>query len=532
MAEAARRKWRPSLAMIVFVVLATVAALPLIGLFFFRLYENQLIRQTESELIAETAMLAVMFKAEVEHSPQARARLKRLRRPSEPTPAQDEPFQPIEPKLDLAAGEILGRRPEAIDAKAPPDRALSEIGARLEAIALEAQTVTLAGFRFLDADGTVIGGREEVGRSLAQIDEVATALGGQYGSALRLRVLTSEPPPLYSISRGTGVRVFVAMPVIVDQALAGVIYASRTPNNVVKHLYGERGKVALAAASVVAVTLLIGLLFWRTIARPIRALIGETRRIGSGAKAEPLRQHGTREIAMLSESFVDMAGRLSERSDYIRTFAAHVSHELKSPLTSIQGAAELLQDADASPEPMSEAERRHFLRNIIDDTRRLTVLLDRLRELARADNPQKGGDTTLRVILPALAAGFSALEITAEGDQDLAFAMSPENAVIVFSHLLDNAARHDGRHVRILVASEGGRARIDIADDGDGISPANQAKVFEPFFTTRRESGGTGMGLGIVQSMLRSHGGTIRLISSTQGTCFRITIPLAPGSGA
>jgi len=87
MAEAARRKWRPSLAMIVFVVLATVAALPLIGLFFFRLYENQLIRQTESELIAETAMLAVMFKAEVEHSPQARARLKPLRRPSEPTPA-------------------------------------------------------------------------------------------------------------------------------------------------------------------------------------------------------------------------------------------------------------------------------------------------------------------------------------------------------------------------------------------------------------------------------------------------------------
>ena len=89
-----------------------------------------------------------------------------------------------------------------------------------------------------------------------------------------------------------------------------------------------------------------------------------------------------------------------------------------------------------------------------------------------------------------------------------------------------------GRHVRILVANEGERARIDIADDGDGISQANQPKVFEPFFTTRRESGGTGMGLGIVQSMLRSHGGTIRLISSTQGTCFRITIPLASGSGA
>lgn len=97
--------------------------------------------------------------------------------------------------------------------------------------------------------------------------------------------------------------------------------------------------------------------------------------------------HGTRELAMLSQGFLDMAERLYDRTDYIATFAAHVSHELKSPLSSIQGAAELLRDA---ADEMSERERQKFLDNVIADAQRLTALVERLRELARADNPHTG----------------------------------------------------------------------------------------------------------------------------------------------
>ncbi|RWD15777.1 MAG: two-component sensor histidine kinase, partial [Mesorhizobium sp.] len=75
-------------------------------------------------------------------------------------------------------------------------------------------------------------------------------------------------PPLYSVSRGTRVRVFVALPVEVEGRVAGVVYLSRTPNNIVKHLYGERGKVTLAAIAIVGGTLLIGLVFLRTVSRP------------------------------------------------------------------------------------------------------------------------------------------------------------------------------------------------------------------------------------------------------------------------
>src|SRR5260370_12649021 len=95
-------------------------------------------------------------------------------------------------------------------------------------IILDTQKVTLAGFRILDPQGVVIAGRAEVGESLAHIEEVAAALKGQYHAALRIRIPDKTPPPIYSISRGVGVHVFSAMPVIVNNRVASVIYTSRS----------------------------------------------------------------------------------------------------------------------------------------------------------------------------------------------------------------------------------------------------------------------------------------------------------------
>ena len=84
---------------------------------------------------------------------------------------------------------------------------------------------------------------------------------GQYHAALRIRKPDKTPPPIYSISRGVGVHVFSAMPVLVNNRVAGVIYTSRTPSNIFEHLYQERGKFILAALAVIAGTMLIGLVF-------------------------------------------------------------------------------------------------------------------------------------------------------------------------------------------------------------------------------------------------------------------------------
>jgi signal transduction histidine kinase len=529
-----RRKWRPSLSLIVFVVLTSVLALPLFSLYFLKVYQNQLIQQTEAELIAQSAALAATFHREIETTIPASVPLGTKIPPPAPKP-DDEPYQPIWPALELVTASVLPPRPDARAPAAPADPAFVALGARMAPDLVATQNVTLAGFRLLDPNGVVIAGREEVGQSLAHLQEVAGALQGRFSGALRVRISKHDQPSLYSMSRGTGMRVFTAMPVIVRDQVAGVVYASRTPSNVFKYLYEKRAKVALAILFMIVPTLLIGFLFHRTITEPMRELIERTNLIGKGERDAllPLKRHGTSEFARLSQSFLDMARRLNARTSFISTFATHVSHELKSPLTSIQGAAELLRDdIDAAAPAMTEADRRKFLDNIIADTERLSKISMRLRDFARAENPVALGAAKLSVTIAALRAAFAALEIGTSGDLDAPMRITEDNAYIIFSNLADNAMRHGSTTLEVSAARQQNWLRIKVADDGEGVSPNNRTQIFDSFFTTRRDTGGTGMGLAIVRAMLEAHGGAIRLAESDRGTAFELTIPVAEEAGA
>lgn len=529
-------KWRPRLGAVILVILLTALALPLTGLFFFRVYENQLIRQTEGELIGQAAVLAATYKAflsaegaisgEPAVAPPAVTSDRgtvTMRQGSYLTP-ETGPYDPVLPRLDLAVDPIFGRRPDARPASGPSDPAAISAGKRLEAILTETQRATLAGFRVLDRNGTVVAGRGEAGMSLAHVPEVAAALGGKVTPVLRIRVSDQPPPPVYSISRGTKVRVFLAWPVMDGARVAGVIYVSRTPSNIVRHLHEERGKLILAGLVTLVATLLIGFVATRTISGPIKELTKRTRRIEAGDPTAmmPLRHNGTREVAELSASFLSMAGRLKERSDHIETFASHVSHELKSPLTSIQGAAELMRDAG---DEMEAAQRERFLSNIIGDTQRLTALVRRLFELARAEAaPESRGTATLDDVLAAAGDSLPLL-VRCEGGGTLALAIDADPLSAILSNLALNASQHGATEMLVSASEMAGQVQLRVADNGSGISPKNRERIFEPFFTTRRAEGGTGMGLQIVRAMLRAHGGDIVLATPSQGTEFVITLP-------
>lgn len=278
------------------------------------------------------------------------------------------------------------------------------------------------------------------------------------------------------------------------------------------------GPVEIGALGVALVlTVLIGVVFSRTITGPIDALIQRTGEIGKGGRNAIVaaERQGTREIATLSQSFLDLAERLVDRTEYVSSFAAHVSHELKSPVTSIRGAAELLRDAE-----MSREERERFLDHIIADSDRLAALLDSLRQLARADLDTGRGASTLAEVL-------SDEDVRLDGDIALRIALGPEALRAVFDQLLQNAKEHGATAVHVRARAEGAAMRISVSDNGSGVSPGNRDRIFEPFFTTRREAGGTGMGLQIVRSMLAAHGGTIALGSSETGAVFELRVPLA-----
>jgi hypothetical protein len=200
-ASRAPQKWRPSLSLVVFLVLTAVLLLPLFSLYFLRVYQNQLIQQTEAELIAQSAALSAAFHREIETTiPQGTA-LGKTMPPDTQKPA-GEPYQPIWPRLELVNQSVLPPRPEARAAAAPAYLAL---GARMAPDLVATQNVTLAGFRLLDPNGIVIAGRNEIGLSLAHLPEVAEALQGRFSGVLRTRISKHDQPPLYSTSRGTGV---------------------------------------------------------------------------------------------------------------------------------------------------------------------------------------------------------------------------------------------------------------------------------------------------------------------------------------
>jgi signal transduction histidine kinase len=517
-------KWRPRLGLIVFLTLTLVLCLPLLGLFFFRIYENQLVRETEAELMAQSATLAAVFRREIEAGALSDDALGAIA-PAAAGSGVGEPDREIASPLDLVEQVSPPSRPAA----KPADAAFLAIGARMTPDLLETQRATFADFRLLDPHGVVIAGREDLGLSYAEIPEVAEALQGRFRGAMRLRA-DKRAPPISAISGGSASQIFIAIPVTVHDRVAGVVYASRAPAEMFKHLYDERRELAIAGLSVAAATLIIGFVFHRTITQPVHELIARTSAIASGdpSAMRPLKRHGTAEFAALSQSFLDMATGLKNRSDFIASFAAHVSHELKSPLTSIQGAAELLRDdVAAGPPRMSDEARRKFLDNIVADSGRLTAIVNRLREMARADTRPTDGMTSLALLIGDLRAAFPALDVEASGDLDCPVRMSAENARIVLFHLAGNAAQHGARLFEIEARVVSGNLEAILRDDGRGITPNNRAKIFESFFTTRREEGGTGMGLSIVRAMLLAHGGAIDLLEAEEGAVFRVTIPRA-----
>ena len=79
---------------------------------------------------------------------------------------------------------------------------------------------------------------------------------------------------------------------------------------------------------------------------------------------------------------------------------------------------------------------------------------------------------------------------------------------------------------------QGNWLKVTVSDDGEGVSPNNRAQIFDSFFTTRRDSGGTGMGLAIVRAMLDAHGGAVRLVESDKGPAFELTFPVADAAAA
>ncbi|WP_163831786.1 HAMP domain-containing sensor histidine kinase [Spartinivicinus ruber] len=503
------------------IVSLAVLVLPLGSIFFFRIYENELVRQTELSLISQAAVIAASYKHQVSSLLLDKSNYG-IKVTSYIKQKIDNYYTPVYPQIDLANNQLFPPRPNGVTPQSPADALAVQVGNTLSTVLRDSQKTTLTGIRLLDYQGNVIAGQREVGLSFAHLHEIKSAMEGRYTSVIRQRISDEPPPALASISRGTGIRVFVAFPIIQGEQLWGIVYLSRTPKNILKHLYAEKDKVILAGITIIVLTFLLALFTSYTISQPIYRLIKKTTKVSEGdhQSMEPLEYPVTKELELLSKSFSKMAKSLHERSEYIREFAAHVSHELKTPLTSIQGAAELLMDHMDEMEP---ATKQQFLSNIQQDTDRLKRLVTRLLELARADSQTSDNETAdLIAILNKLAPRYRevGLQLELPEQNSCWIKMAEDNLETILLNLFDNAKQHGASIINIDVKTTNQLVALTIADNGEGISLANREKIFTPFFTTRREQSGTGLGLSIIKSLMKTYQGSITLADSDKGARF------------
>lgn len=310
------------------------------------------------------------------------------------------------------------------------------------------------------------------------------------------RIARKWRPPLALVVGGTLAAV-LALP------LFGIAYL-RLWGNVLG--WGEAA--LLIAGLAVVVTCVLGFLLWRLVLRPVYALTEYARAMKVGQNPAAPVHFGTPELGELGTNVMAMGHSLNSRAEGMKAYADHVAHELTSPLTAIQGAAELLQ-AGATGE-----DAQTLNATIQEATGRMKALLDDLGHHAQAATSAGAGSCVMSDV-----AGDIAPVIAVEVARDGTIPLLRADLATVLTHLARNAAEHGAQRL-FLTASDGG---LHVRDDGPGISAGNRDRIFDPFFTTRRDSGGTGMGLSIVRSLVQARGGRIDLLGNGPGATFSIS---------
>ncbi len=321
----------------------------------------------------------------------------------------------------------------------------------------------------------------------------------------------------------------------------------RVVGAVLLHIPVEQLKVSIfsvlpQAALPMSISLLLGVVLAVWVARsqtlPLREIDSAVREFSKGDLSRRIKLNCGGELEHLGNSINEMAAELSTLEESRRNFVANVSHELRSPMTSVKGYVQAMLDG-----VIGDDERDRYLNVVLDETNRLTDLVSDLLDLSRLESgkfpmqiaPFDANEMVRRIIL-----SFEGRIETKNIDVELYFADDPCYAMgdvnrinQVVRNFIDNSVKFmNGENSRLMVRTscEGKFVRISVVDNGPGIKPEDQPRIADRFYKADKAHTagmGTGLGLSICKNILMQHGSRIELSSIPGNTAFSFVLPRA-----
>jgi signal transduction histidine kinase len=388
----------------------------------------------------------------------------------------------------------------------------------------------------IDADGHVIPGTTDDADLLDETFPVVAppARGPNFQQLPEQKRRTSAGTRLLYVT--------VPMPRVVRVAGGGVseivvTAPESTPRAVFRDIFPRllfAGLIALAAATIA------GAILWASLYRPLERVTRGIRAVAGGRYDERVPESGPAEVRALAADVNAMAGSVQASQRTLREFLANVSHELKTPLTSIRGFAQAMSDGTLE----TTDERARAVRVIDAESRRVLYMVDELLDLSRIESGQLRMDRAPVDASELLAHVRDVFEIRAqESGVSLVLALPAGPAPVladfdrieqVLGNLVDNAFRHTQPGGRIEAGARATHTHVElhVSDNGTGIAPEEAAHVFERFYRAPDEASGSGSGLGlaIAREIVRAHGGDMRVEPRPGGgSVFTFTLPRASG---
>ena len=322
------------------------------------------------------------------------------------------------------------------------------------------------------------------------------------------------------------------------QTTDGVVIMSFSTKNLHQMADAVKRQVYIILLILTILVLLGALLYSTLLARPLKQITSSINEISQGDMSVKLNMHGFSEISSISDSFNQMIDVIRNQDTARQEFVSNVSHELKTPITSMK----VLADSLLSQEGMPEEIYREFLGDITNEIERMTKIINDLLSMVKMDKNTSQVEvvnTSINDLLEQLLkrlrpiAAERNIELIYESYRPVMADIDETKMSIALNNLIENAIKYnyDDGWVRVTLNADHKFFYVTVQDSGVGIPEDVQDNVFERFYRVdkarSRDTGGTGLGLSLTRSAVLLHRGSIKLYSKEkEGTTFTVRIPL------